>query len=214
MSARTTTTDYTAGVRTGQPAETRAARRRASAALPAPLASLFLASAIAAGIVVLANLAVVALRLDAAAVRELELFLNILGRPGWPQSDAAGRFFAWILPAVLNRSFALHDVGGLLAFVGLALASTLFVYWMLAALAAPFVWAAARLLAPARHRYASWFWGRGFPLLVLGYTLLKGKDGGAKDAANPGTPFPPAPCCPRTRLCRCGPLPVAVAAGP
>jgi arylsulfatase A-like enzyme len=167
MSARTTTTDYTAGVRTGQPAETRAARRRASAALPAPLASLFLASAIAAGIVVLANLAVVALRLDAAAVRELELFLNILGRPGWPQSDAAGRFFAWILPAVLNRSFALHDVGGLLAFVGLALASTLFVYWMLAALAAPFVWAAARLLAPARHRYASWFWGRGFPLLVL-----------------------------------------------
>ena len=168
-----------------------ATRAAGSAVLPSPRAMLFIAAGAAAGVVVLANAAALALKVEAPAVRELELFMNILGRPGWPQSEWSGRFFAWLLPPILSRPFPLRDPGALLAFIGLGLGATLALYWIVAVLALPFVWVAARLFPPdVSNRRALWFWGRAYPLGILAAFALPAIRGLVRallEAANPGT---------------------------
>ncbi len=133
-----------------------------------PLALLFLVSGASAVVVAVVNVCFLAAVAEVALLRDLALLIAVLGRPGAPRLLGDVPFSATALASLLNHPFTLYDPVSLLAFLGLATAATLLVYWIAAALAAPLVVLAARLLRRrADHRAARWWWGQAYPLGVL-----------------------------------------------
>ena len=147
--------------------------RVSKAPRPGPVGTVFLASGAAALAVVVTNVTLLAARVRVAPVRELDLFTSILGRPGWPRSQLSGRFFAWALPAILSKPLELRSASHLLLFVALAMAGTLLVFWVVAALIVAVVMIAVRAIpAKAAPSFTGWFWEAAYPLLVLvGFSL-------------------------------------------
>lgn len=133
-----------------------------------PLAVLFLVSGAAAVVVAVVNVCSLAAGAKVALLRDLAVSIALLGRPGAPRLLADIPSSATTLASLLNHPFTLHEPVPLLAFLALATAATLLLYWMAAAFAAPLVVLAAHLLRHrADHRVARWWWRRAYPLGVL-----------------------------------------------
>jgi arylsulfatase A-like enzyme len=135
---------------------------------PRPLGTLLRASTAAAVAVALATALPIIASEQLAPVRKLPLFMALLGRPGWPRSELSGRFFAWALPPIMSTPVSLRGAGSVLVFLALAIAATLLIYWVLAAIAAPLVALSARVVRTGGQRRAgTWWWGRAYPLALL-----------------------------------------------
>jgi arylsulfatase A-like enzyme len=138
-----------------------------------PLGTLWRASTAAAVAVALVMALPAVISEQMAPVRQLPLFMAMLGRPGWPRTELSGRFFAWALPEFMSTPVGLRGAGSVLVFVALAIAATLLTYWILAAIAAPLVWPAARVVRVGGQRgAATWWWERAFPLGLLAVFAL------------------------------------------
>lgn len=123
-------------------------------------------SAAGALVTALLNVAYVAATADVGRLRDLELVVAVLGRPGMPRLGTYALIASPGLGHLLDHAFDLRTFSGVGAFLAVATAVTVLLYWLAALCLVPALALLARLLPP--HNAARcWFWERAYPVGLL-----------------------------------------------
>ena len=127
---------------------------------------LLAASTVGALVTAVLNVASVALTADAGRLRDLELAVAILGRPGMPRPGVYALIAHPELGRLLDHAFDLRALVGVGAFLAAAAAVTALLSWVVALCLLPFIAVLARLV-PARGAARRWFCERAYPVGLL-----------------------------------------------
>jgi arylsulfatase A-like enzyme len=130
------------------------------------LGVLLSASAVGAIVTSAVNVAYLAVTADVGRLRDLELAVAVLGKPGRPRPGVYALIASPELGYLLDHPFGLRALGDLAAFLAVAAAATLLLYWAAALLLVPSVALLARLFPP-RTPARCWIWERAYPIGVL-----------------------------------------------
>jgi arylsulfatase A-like enzyme len=121
------------------------------------------ASGVGALVTAALNVARVAAASDIGRLRDLELAIAVLGRPGMPRVGTYALIVSPELGRLLDHAFDLRTLSGVGAFLAAAAAGTVLLYSVAALCLAPAMALLARL-APPRGAMRCWLWERAYPV--------------------------------------------------